>query len=238
MVIANSSGAAESLRASESFEAESKPRTATDRVFTSLKQEILTARRRPDSFLFEHELAAEFGVSKTPVREALRLLAHDGWVTVLPRKGYMVRSLRLEDVHEIFEVRQMIEPAMAAAAALRRTPADAQLLENLLVAQESAEDSENAFEAGTGFHMEIARLSRNTRAERVLRDLLDELYRMRFLAPWLDSRLREPAELSGHRAIYQAIVDGDATTARNTMSNHSHESLQKKLRGMDSLHQR
>lgn len=211
--------------------ARSKPRSATDRVYASLKQEILEARRLPDTFLFEHDLAEEYGVSKTPVREALRLLAHDGWVTVLPRKGYMVRSLRLEDVHEIFEVRQMIEPAMAATAAYQRNADDIRALEHYMETQESAEDADRAFLAGSGFHLEIARISRNRRAEKVLRELLDELFRMRYLAPWLDTRLSAPEELSGHRLIYEAIVDGDSARAREVMSSHSQDSLLKKLEG-------
>ncbi|WP_313817377.1 GntR family transcriptional regulator [Citricoccus sp.] len=221
--------------ASAGEDAAAKPRSATERVYSLLKQDILTAHRTPESFLYEFELAEEYGVSKTPVREALRLLAHEGWVTVLPRKGYLVRSLRLEDVHDIFEVRQMIEPPMAATAAERATDQDKQELEALLLTQEQATDAEAAFHAATGFHLAIARISRNARAEKILGELMDELYRMRYLAPWLDNRLQESDELTGHRSILDAILSGDTEAARQTMDGHSRESLRKKVIGLGSL---
>lgn len=61
--------------------------------------------------MYEADLAAEFGVSKTPVREALRLLAYTGWVVVLPRKGYLVRPVELSDVRDIFAIRRMFGTA-------------------------------------------------------------------------------------------------------------------------------
>src|SRR3954451_6110206 len=92
-----------------------------------LREEILTARLLPGTTILEPELAARFGVSKTPVREALRLLVQDGWVMVLPRRGYLVRALGLDDLRDVFQLREMIEPGFAAEAAARIGAADAEL---------------------------------------------------------------------------------------------------------------
>src|SRR5437899_2254075 len=81
-----------------------KTDSLTQQVYDNLKEEILRAERAPGETVAEPELAARYGVSKTPVREALRLLLQDGWVTALPRKGYLIRPLALEDVREVFAV--------------------------------------------------------------------------------------------------------------------------------------
>ncbi len=205
----------------------------TDRTYASLKEEILTARLRPESLLLEHELAAEYGVSKTPIREALRLLVHEGWVVVLPRKGYLVRPFRFEDVREIFAIRQMIEPMLVTEALKRSTSEQLDQLERYVDAQESAQDdAEAALDAAIAFHLGIAKLAGNQRAERILVGLVDEGRRMHYLVPALDNRLREPAEIDDHRALIAAMRAQDTERAHGVMSRHSRESLRQTLEGL------
>ena len=97
-------------------------RSLTEQVYDALKREILTARLRPSQPLIENELAARFGVSKTPIREALRLLVQDGWIVVLPRKGYLVAPLSLEDVREVFALRLLLELQVTGEAASQARP--------------------------------------------------------------------------------------------------------------------
>lgn len=209
--------------------------SATDRVYLALKEQILTVHLAPDSVVLEQDLAEEFGVSKTPVRDALRLLAHEGWVTIIPRRGYLVRSLRLEDVTELFALRQMIEPPLAGQAAERGTPAQKAQLAELLDRQKEETDPEVAFQTAVAFHLKIAEMARNSRAEKVLRDLLEELYRIRNMLPWVDTALQQPDEIIGHGGILQAILDGDAEQAVHRMDQHSRESLVQKFQGLSSL---
>lgn len=205
----------------------------TDRTYASLKEEILKAQRRPESILLEHELAAEYGVSKTPIREALRLLVHEGWVVVLPRKGYLVRPFRFEDVREIFALRQMIEPALVMEAMRRSTSEELDQLEQYVDAQASAQDdAEAALQAAAAFHLGIAKLAGNQRAERILIGLVDEARRMHYLVPALDNRLREPAEIEDHRALVAAMRSQDVERAQAVMSRHSRESLRQTLEGL------
>lgn len=209
--------------------------SATDRVYASLKEMILSTEFEPESILIEHELADQFGVSKTPVRDALRLLVHEGWVTVIPRRGYLVRALRLDDVSELFGLRQMIEPTLAGLAAERGTTTEKAELAELVKLQQDASDVETAFNAGADFHRKIAQMARNSRAEAVLDNLLEELYRIRRMAPWLDTRLQEPDEFAGHASILNAIQAGDVALAHQKMDEHSRESLRKKVQGLGSL---
>lgn len=207
----------------------------TERVYELLRTQILTAQRRPESFLLEHELAAEFGVSKTPIREALRLLVHEGWVLVLPRKGYLVRPLRFEDVREIFAMRQVIEPYLVVEAIKRATPAQLDELESHIDAQAGAADAAAAVEAAAAFHLGIAKLADNKRAERFMTNLVDEARRMNHLSPQLSKRLFEDAELKDHRDLLDAMRRQDVELAHAVMERHSQESLRQKLEGLTSI---
>src|SRR5690242_19444441 len=91
-----------------------KTESLTQQVYENLKEEILRAVRAPGEMVAEPELALRYGVSKTPIREALRLLLQDGWVMALPRKGYLIRPLALEDVRDVFALRQLLEPQLSA----------------------------------------------------------------------------------------------------------------------------
>ncbi|QYN33572.1 GntR family transcriptional regulator [Pseudonocardia sp. DSM 110487] len=208
----------------------------TDRAYSRLKEEILTARRRPESLLLEHELAEEYGVSKTPVREALRLLVHDGWVLVIPRKGYLVRPFRFDDVREIFAMRQMIEPALVAEAAKRSTPDQLDVLDRHIDAQVAAiGNAEAAMGAAAAFHMGIAKLAGNRRAEKTLQTLVDEARRMHYLVPSLDRRVTSNQEFRDHRDLVAAMRRMDLTLAQEIMERHSQESIRQTLEGLTQL---
>ena len=205
----------------------------TEKAYSSLREDIIKARRRPESMLLEHELAEEYGMSKTPIREALRLLVNEGWVVVIPRKGYFVRPLRFEDVREIFALRQMIEPAIVVAAASRSTAEELDELERLVHRQAAAgDDVETTLAVAAAFHREIARLGGNQRAERVLVSLFDESLRLHYLAPKYGSRLNEPAEIEDHLAIVEAMRTQDAALAFEVTERHHRESLRQTMNGL------
>jgi DNA-binding GntR family transcriptional regulator len=207
----------------------------TDQVYAKLRAEILTARRRPESFLLENELAREFGVSKTPIREALRLLVHEGWVVVLPRKGYLVRPLRFEDVREIFAIRQMIEPSLVVEAIKRATAEQLDVLQAHVDAQAAAPDDATALDAAADFHIGIAKLAGNGRAERILTGLVDEARRMNHLSTNMSRRLREDDELTEHRDLVEAMRRQDIEHAQEVMERHTRSSLRHKLAGLTEI---
>jgi DNA-binding GntR family transcriptional regulator len=198
-----------------------KADSLTQQVYENLKEEILRAERAPGEMVAEPELAARYGVSKTPIREALRLLLQDGWVTALPRKGYLIRPLALEDVREVFSLRQMLEPALSAETARRRTDADLQRLAELVERQATSTDQlEGALLAARLFHTSIAEAAGNSRAIRILEGLLDEVRRLHYLMPQLEVHITSSDEVDAHRNLVQAFVDRDPDRASTLMHEH------------------
>jgi DNA-binding GntR family transcriptional regulator len=208
----------------------------TDQVYELLKHEILRVERRPGDLLAEAELAARYKVSKTPVREALRLLARDGWVIVLPRKGYLIRPVRLEDVREIFEIRSMLEPHTAALASATARPADIEKLQSILDAQAAAvDDLDRALQAAREFHIALIEISGNGRLSRMLVDLLDEVRRLHFLLPNVESHITSREEVDAHSSLIDAVAAGDGEKAADIMRTHVNEVARTLVRGFSGL---
>jgi GntR family transcriptional regulator, rspAB operon transcriptional repressor len=88
-----------------------------DKIYQALRHEILTCGFPPGQELREQTLAERYGVSRTPIRDSLLRLEQEDLVTVLPRQGYLVRPLSISDVEDMLNLRSIIEPACAAAAA-------------------------------------------------------------------------------------------------------------------------
>jgi DNA-binding GntR family transcriptional regulator len=201
--------------------APAKADSLTQQVYDNLKQEILRAERAPGEMVAEPDLAARYGVSKTPIREALRLLLQDGWVTSLPRKGYLIRPLALEDVREVFALRQVLEPELAAEAARRRTDAQLALLTDLVEQQAAAtHELDEALVAAHRFHMLIAEAAGNSRGVRVLEGLVDEVRRLHYLMPQLEGHITSEAEVKAHRELVEAIAQRDSARAAEVMREH------------------
>jgi len=211
----------------------------TELAYEALKREILTAGIRPGAPLIENDLASRFGVSKTPIREALRLLVQDGWIVVLPRKGYLVRPLSLEDVREVFALRQLLEPPVTADAAASGSEA---LLQRLRGATRVQADEETSYEAAMrsarAFHLTLAETAGNGRLLKVLEGLLDEVERLLHLMPELGGHLTSIAETSAHQRIVAAIGAGDPEAAAAHMRAHLAESSQTLVKAFSGVSQR
>src|SRR6185503_18918663 len=109
----------------------------TAHLYQSLRNEILTTLLPPGTILVENALAARFSVSKTPIREALALLQQDRLVDSLPRKGYLVTTVTVDDQRELIELRAAIDGAAAELAARRITPQELDALERLVLPAEA-----------------------------------------------------------------------------------------------------
>jgi GntR family transcriptional regulator, rspAB operon transcriptional repressor len=211
----------------------------TELAYEALKREILTAGIRPGAPLIENDLATRFGVSKTPIREALRLLVQDGWIVVLPRKGYLVRPLALEDVREVFALRQLLEPPVTADAAVGGSEA---LLERLRGAAQVQADQESSYDAAMrsarAFHLTLAETAGNGRLVKILEGLLDEVERLLHLMPELGGHLTSIAETSAHQRIVAAIGAGDREAAAAHMRAHLAESSRTLVKAFSGVSQR
>lgn len=203
-----------------------------ERVYRSLKEDILAARVGRDELLLEQSLAERYGVSKTPVREALRLLVHDGLLLVLPRKGYMVRPVGLQDVVEVFEMRRILEPALCAEAARRRTPEQiVRMEESVEIERHLVDPSLEEMEHSLGLHSLIAEATGNSRAIAMLRSLMEDAARLPWLVPVLKPGPGRPG-VEEHARIVAAIATGDAQVASSEMTSHLEATIARALGGL------
>jgi len=132
-----------------------------ERAYTSLKRDIIRCRLRPGEVIVEAWLAAEYGMSKTPVREAINLLRREGLVVVIPRRGTFVKSTDVSDIQDTYRLRLLLEPEAAVLASRRGTMDDFKRLDALSAATvvEGA-DPADLNEANRLLHVGIAEVAR------------------------------------------------------------------------------
>lgn len=200
-----------------------KGASRTQQVYATLREDIVRTRLAPGQVVIEPELAQRFGVSKTPVREALQILAVEGLVTIIPRRGYVVRQLGLNDMREVLDLRSFIEPPLAAAATRLATPDFVQELESIYTTQVEGNSVSELTDAARAFHERILDASRNVRARSVMDSLFDETTRGHHLVPAVSDHIRSDVERQGHQNILSAITAGDAEAARTAMWDHLEE---------------
>lgn len=179
------------------------------KAYSVIKDRILTCQYAPGSALNEGRLADELEISKTPVRQALAMLAHEGFVEVLPRQGYRVTDLSITDVQEIFNLRLLLEPAAAAMAADHATAEQLQELRALAEEHESADhdDYEAFVTQARAFHVKLAEASGNGRLASTLTHLLEEMQRL-YLSGF-DIRAGIEQQRGDHRDLVAALLKGN-----------------------------
>ncbi|HEX5590110.1 MAG TPA: GntR family transcriptional regulator [Candidatus Limnocylindrales bacterium] len=188
-------------------DADGRP-SAAARAYAVLKERILECEYPPGMSLNEGRLAESLELSKTPIREALAMLTHEGFVQVLPRQGYRVTDITIVDVQEIFNMRLLLEPAAAAMAAEHATAAQLQALRHL--AEDGADDlgDDRAFIAqNRAFHVMLAAASGNARLASTLTHLLEEMQRL-YLSG-LDLRNGVEQQRGEHRDLVAALLKGN-----------------------------
>lgn len=213
-------------------------RSLVERAYDEIKDGILSSSLVAGQLLKGPDLAALFAMSRTPVREALSLLAKEGLVTSLPRTGYLVSSVTVEDVREIFELRFHLEGVAAQLGATRASPtqlANFELIDAEVrdLAEGLAPDDPRtvrlAITTNRRFHLAVASLARNNRLYEIIRLLHDEGERIQSLDP----HLRRVAFLAGaHVDVLDALRQGRAALARKAMQDHMRQTQQRILDSM------
>ncbi|WNM34432.1 GntR family transcriptional regulator [Streptomyces sp. Li-HN-5-11] len=182
-----------------------------ERVLAALREDIIAGRLRPGDRLVERELAERFGVSRVPVREAIRALVAEGFVHFETPRRTLVRRLTPADVKELFELREALEVYAAGLAASRATDeALAELRELLRSAARATEagDAEAITDINTRFHDRILATAGNSLLISVMEPVDGRLR-------WLTRQNEEwPQLLTEHRELYDAIASGDPDRAR------------------------
>ncbi|NLG68228.1 MAG: GntR family transcriptional regulator [Firmicutes bacterium] len=190
-------------------------------VFEALREAIITGALKPGERLMEVQLADELGVSRTPVREAIRKLEHEGFVVMIPRKGAYVADISLKDVVEIFDVRTALEALAAQLAAERASDEDLERTERILVEYGECVDSGDIarlIEGDTRFHEAIYQMAGNSRLKQMLSLLGEQVMRYRTMTLSHKPRMRKALE--EHRRIVEAIAARDAQRAARLAREH------------------
>jgi DNA-binding GntR family transcriptional regulator len=190
-------------------------------VFESLREAIISGVLKPGERMMEVQLAEEMGVSRTPVREAIRKLELEGFVIMVARKGAYVAGISSKDVAEVFEIRAALEGLAAALAAERITDTEKEDLERVLVVKAAsleANDFSSLIEKDTEFHELIYKASRNERLMQIISNLREQINRFRMVSLAHPGRGREALE--EHRKIAEAIADRDFTLAQSLAQEH------------------
>ncbi|GGX40962.1 GntR family transcriptional regulator [Streptomyces chartreusis] len=206
-----------------------------ERVLATLRQDIIAGRLLPGDRLVERELADRFGVSRVPVREAIRALVAEGFVHFETPRRTVVRRLSPADVKELFELREALEVYAAGLAASRATPEDLADLRELLRAAASATeagDAEKITDVNTRFHNRILAMAGNSLLTSVMEPVDGRLR-------WLTRQNEEwPQLLTEHQDLYEAIASGDPDRARSHTLTHvqaNYRSTVRHLFGDDPL---
>lgn len=197
------------------------PTALYQEVAERLRQRIFAHELPPGTWIDEQKLAEQYGISRTPLREALKVLASEGLVTLKPRRGCYVTEISSQDLDDIFPLMAMLEGRCAAEAVRRAKPADIVALKAIheRLEKSAREGKIDAFfEANQEFHRKVQELSGNRWILTVIQDLRKVLKLSRLHSLSLEGRLQQ--SLEEHRVILAAIVGGDAGKAEATMHDH------------------
>jgi DNA-binding GntR family transcriptional regulator len=188
-------------------------------VQSVLLEAILSRVLVPGERLLIDEIAEHFGISKIPVREAIKALEASGWLDAQPRRGTYVRPLSEEELAQVFEMRRVLEPYAARKAAERRTAEQLAELKELVAAGNDAIKRKDVVETSrvnSRFHSVIAEAVGNTILSDSLKDLQSRIRRYFVDIDWPKRR----ESFAEHRNIYEAIRDQDADRAEQLTIAH------------------
>lgn len=198
-------------------------------IYDCLRRAIISGEYLPGAALSENRLAEQLGSSRTPVRQALQALAQEGFIEIVPTRGCFVTRLSLNDVRELFQLRELLEGAAAGLAATRAVPDDIAELERL--ASEYDASAGNGALLGTEFHRKIIALAGNRRLATILESLNAQIVLTRVSALRLEGR--QPEVSQEHRAILDAIKARDPDLAEHQARAHVRISYAAALRCLE-----
>lgn len=192
-----------------------------DLVFQALRQAIITGEFSPGERLMEIKLANKLGVSRTPVREAIRMLELEGLVVMVPRKGAEVASITEKELQDALEVRTAIEELSVELACQRIDEEGKERLKQACIAFKEAIDTkhvQNIVDGDVKFHDVIFDLTKNQKLINVAHQLREQVYRYR--VEYVKDFSYHDVLVEEHYAITNAILTNDVEKAREIMRKH------------------
>jgi DNA-binding GntR family transcriptional regulator len=203
-----------------------------DVVFNTLRDAILKGELEPGERLMEIHLADKLGVSRTPIREAIRMLEQEGLAITVPRKGAQVARMTEKDLQDVLEIRDALDELAVINACKYITP---ELLDELRVAMKHFEDAVSAneirriVEADEEFHNVIYRAANNPKLENIVLNLKEQMYRYRY--EYIKDNADYAQLVAEHTAIAQGLKDKNQEYVRQIMHTH----LENQVEGVKSV---
>ena len=199
-------------------------------AYSKIRAAVVSGAIQPGSLFREADLVRQLGVSRTPIREALRRLQTEGLIAATPPRGFLVLEVSPDELAEIYRVREVLEALAAHLAAERHSRVDLAVMEECLDVMESAyhdHDDDALAAANRDFHDAIAAASHNRYLIGVLREAREVFERYRPVA--IAKPRRRTAAHDEHRRLLEAIRNGDAQQAADIVSAHVSEALRVRL---------
>ena len=210
-----------------------------DVVFETLRDAIIKQVLKPGERLMEIQLADEMGVSRTPVREAIRKLELEGLVVMVPRKGAYVAGVSMKDIHEVYEVRAALEMLAVSLAAERITDEELDALERQVLRESEAEANadehslDNIIYIDSSFHDIIYQAAHNQRLVQFVNILQEQL--QRFRAASLSRPGRSKTALEEHKQIVEALAERNGELAAKLAKEHIDNAESAMISGMEEI---
>lgn len=201
------------------------PRALYEEVAELLRQRIFARELEPGSWIDEMRLAEEYGISRTPMREALKVLAAEGLVTMKVRRGAYVTEVNEKDQRDVYHLLSLLEADAAAVVAERATDAELQDLQALHQELEAAAgETERFFAINERFHMRVLAIANNRWRDQMVADLRKVMKLNRHNSLLKTGRLAE--SLQEHRAIVDALLQRNPTLSAQRVREHFANGLQ------------
>ena len=204
--------------------------SSRDYALRIIKDNIISLRLEPGSQISENELATEMGLSRTPVREALRQLELEGLVTLVPNRGAYVTGISSKDVRDIYEIRSMLEGLCARWATEHITQKEIEALEEVILLSEfylkkpGQEQARQVAELDGKFHKILYEASNSRILEHVLSDFHKYVKMARTLS--VEEQDRAVKSVEEHREILEAIRNKDAGRAEALADRHIRKAME------------
>ena len=196
-------------------EARASYRTIEDTVYHVIKEAVINGLYTPGERLAQGTIADTLGVSRIPVRAALRRLESEGFVSFQAHRGATVRELSAEEIAEIYDLRILLEPHALRAAANRITAAELDVLEELAVRIDDTADATEWVELRRQFYEQLYRVADTPRTVEMILKLRADVGRY-----WLVRRFHEGLHARGAGVIVRALRNGDPLEAEQWLQTH------------------
>lgn len=192
-----------------------------DVVFHTLREAILRGDLKPGERLMELQLAEKLGVSRTPIREAIRMLEQEGLAVTMPRRGAEVARMTLKDMEDVLEIREALDELAVRIACARITDEQLKKLSEVKKQFESSTqtgDVKQIAEADVSFHDVIYEATGNPKLVTLLNNLREQVYRYR--VEYIKNPKNYPVLIKEHEAILQSLKDREVDRAVSAMQEH------------------